>query len=178
MLGVSVDAAGILTVQAFPDIDGRLMAARKLAVRQNLNADVQKQSPLRKISLRRLEQTLKSKIENGEKINDELKYLAGLQRAEYIFLMPDKKDIVIAGPAEAWVEDPSGRVVGVSTGLPTLLLDDLLVAMRTFPDQRAANTWVACSINPTADGIRNLRSFKNKSRVAFLTASVTISRRR
>ena len=113
VLGVSVDAAGILNVQAFPDINGRLMATRKLAVRQNLNADVQRQSPLRKISLRRLEQALKSKIQNGDKIDDELKYLAGLQRAEYVFLMPDKNDVVIAGPAEAWVENPSGRVVGV-----------------------------------------------------------------
>ena len=76
--------------------------------------------------------------------------------------MPDENDIVIAGPAEAWVENPSGRVVGVSTGLPTLLLDDLLVALRTFPNKRAANTWVACSINPTADGIRNLREFQNQ----------------
>lgn len=162
VLGVSVDAAGVLAVKAFPDIDGRLMAARRLAVRQNLSTDVQKQSQLRKISLRRLEEALKTKIEKGEKLDDELKYLAGLQRAEYVFLMPAEKDIVIAGPAEAWVEDPAGRVVGVSSGLPTLLLDDLLVACRTFPDQRAANTWVACSINPTADGIRNLLEFRKQ----------------
>jgi hypothetical protein len=162
VLGVSVDAAGVLDVKAFPDIDGRLMTARRLAVRQNLNANVQKQSPLRKISLRRLEQTLKSKIEKGEKPDEELKYLAGLQRAEYAFLMPDLHDVIIAGPAEAWVEDPAGRVVGVTTGLPTLLLDDLLVALRTFPDQRSANTWVACSINPTADGIRNLLEFQKQ----------------
>ncbi len=162
VLGVSVDAAGVLAVKVFPDVDGRLMATRKLAARKNLGVDVQAKSDLRKISLRRLEQAITNKIDNGEKLDDEIAYLAGLQRAEYVFIVPDEEDIIIAGPAEAWIENPSGRVVGVDTGLPTLLLDDLLVAFRTFPDRPAANTWVGCSINPTADGIRKLTEFQKQ----------------
>ena len=39
--------------------------------------------------------------------------LAGLTRLEYVFCMPDTKDIVIAGPAEGWAPDSSGRIRGI-----------------------------------------------------------------
>jgi len=34
--------------------------------------------------------------------------LAGLQRIEYVFLAPDSKDIVLAGPAEGWRVNEQG----------------------------------------------------------------------
>ena len=41
-----------------------------------------------------------------------MRYLAGLLRVRYVFYYPDSKDIVLAGPAEGWVADPAGRIVG------------------------------------------------------------------
>ena len=70
--------------------------------------------------------------------------------------------MVIAGPAEGWVDDLAGRKVGLTSGMPTLLLEDLLVAMRTFSPNANLNTWVAVSIDPTADGIENLNEFQKK----------------
>ena len=32
----------------------------------------------------------------------------------YVFYYPDSKDIVLAGPAEGWVPDLSGRIVGLT----------------------------------------------------------------
>ena len=44
--------------------------------------------------------------------------LAGLLRLRYVFVYPDSGDIVIAGAAEGWVRNLSGRVVGLTTGRP------------------------------------------------------------
>ena len=63
--------------------------------------------------------------------------LAGLTRVEYVFYYPDTKDIVIAGPAEGYVRDATGRMVGTTTRRATLQLEDLIVALRAFaPDSR------------------------------------------
>ena len=60
-----------------------------------------------------------------------IKYLAGLQRIHYVFVYPEQKDIVLVGPGEGWKVDAKGNVVGITTGRPVMLLDDLLVALRT-----------------------------------------------
>jgi hypothetical protein len=160
VLGVSIDAEGVLTAKAFPDPNGRLLNANRLVQQRDLDPQIQKPSALRKVSLRRLEKTLQDRIAAGDPITEELQVLAGLQKIQYIFVMPDKNDIVIAGPAEGWVDDVAGRKVGLTSGMPTLLLEDLLVAIRTFGPRRNLNTWVAVSIDPTAKGIEDFKEFQ------------------
>ena len=48
-----------------------------------------------------------------------------------MLVYPEQKDIVLVGPGEGWKVDARGNVVGVTTGRPVMLLDDLLVALRT-----------------------------------------------
>ena len=84
---------------------------------------------------------------NNKPIPDAVKYLAGLQRIRYVFVYPEQKDIVLVGPGEGWKVDAKGNVVGVTTGRPVMLLDDLLVALRTA--QAAAQGGITCSIDPT-----------------------------
>ncbi len=127
-----------------------------------MRQQVQAKSKLRKISLRRLEHAIEQRLENGQPPDDEMLHLAGLQRAEFVFIYPDQNDIIIAGPAEVWVEDLSGRAVGISTGQPVILLEDLITGLRTFAPGRNVKTWVACSIDPTADGIQRLREFQRQ----------------
>ena len=57
--------------------------------------------------------------------------LAGLQEVRYVFVYPEQKDIVLVGYGEGWRIDTRGNIVGVTTGKPVLLLDDLLTALRT-----------------------------------------------
>ena len=72
-----------------------------------------------------------------------------------MFVYPDKQDIVLAGPGEGWRVDDKGAVVGIESGRPVLLFDDLLVAMRTAREaQRSA---ISCSIDPSAEGLTRLR---------------------
>lgn len=160
VIGVSIDAAGVLSAEAFADPDGRQLAANRMAQRRKLNPQIQQPSKLRKVSLRRLEEAVQKSIAAGDPIPEEMQVLAGLQKIQYIFIIPEENDIVIAGSAEGWVDDLAGRKVGMTSGMPTLLLEDLLVAMRTFGPRRNLNTWVAVSIDPTAQGIEDFKKFQ------------------
>lgn len=77
--------------------------------------------------------------------------MAGLQRIEYVFLSPDNKDIILAGPGEGWKVDEAGNVVGNTTGCPVMRLEDFIVALRAVTNARD-DAGISCSINPTAEG--------------------------
>lgn len=158
--GVSVDAEGELTVKSFTDPTGRLKAERIAAARAKLPGDIAARSELRKISLVRLEKALGKCLDARGPIDESLQFLAGLQRIQYIFLFPDKKDVVIAGPAEGFFPDASGRVVGITTGRPVLRLDDLAMALRVYPPTDASKAFLGCTIDPPPDGLERLRQFQ------------------
>jgi hypothetical protein len=147
--GVSIDADGLLK-NAKPDDLGALSKMRKDALQKipgPLNAAV----GLRKVSLRRLEAALDDCLRNNTPLPDAVKYLAGLQRIRYVFVYPEQKDVVLAGPGEGWKVDAQGNLVGITNGRPVMLLDDLLVALRTA--QAAAQGGITCSIDPAAEGL-------------------------
>ncbi len=159
-LGVSIDANGLLEAKMFADPRGELIRKRILAAKANLKGNLRHKVKLRKISLKRLELELKRRREAGKQPSEAMECLAGLTRVEYVFVDPDNKDIILAGPAEPWIENQSGRRVGVVTGKPMLLLDDLIAALRTFSPNKRLNQWVACSIDPTPQGIAKLKEFQ------------------
>jgi hypothetical protein len=82
--GVVVDAAGVLRVQAAQDPTGQLMRERLANAKLGLSADVQKPSALRKISLNRLEKAIEAQAANSRQPTDEMNYLAGLTRVQYV----------------------------------------------------------------------------------------------
>ncbi|MGD9127598.1 MAG: DUF1598 domain-containing protein [Planctomycetia bacterium] len=154
--GVMVDAKGVLHKQIVNDPGGMLMKERAAAARASLDPDVIKFSKLRKISLNRLA----AELEKRQGIlTDEMRYLAGLQRARYVFYYPETKDIVLAGPAEGWMTDPTGRVIGMKSGRPVLQLQDLVVALRAFPPEGDETKLIGCSIDPTQKGLAAMQQF-------------------
>ncbi|MBC7820855.1 MAG: hypothetical protein IAG10_28555, partial [Planctomycetaceae bacterium] len=133
--GVSIDAHGALSVPTIADFRGLRDAI--LATSAKPSSELSQPVELRKISLRALEAALKEARANGkEKLSDELFFLAGIQRIQYVLVLPEENDIVLAGPGEGWKVEDNGYVVGVTTGLPVLRLDDLLVAFRTVEKAR------------------------------------------
>jgi hypothetical protein len=114
-------------------------------------------SPLRKVSLARLEAAVADRLARGERPDDAMLLLAGLQRITHVLVYPEQHDIVLAGPAEGWKVDAAGHVVGRASGRPVLQLADLAVALSTAPD--AAQTPIACSIDPTDEGISRLEEW-------------------
>jgi hypothetical protein len=159
--GVSVDAHGELTVKSFPDPTGRLKAQRLAASRSRLSGEMAARSELRKVSLVALERAVAKCLETGAPIDESLQYLAGMQRIRYVFLYPSANDVVIAGPAEGWVDDASGRVVGITTGRPVLRLDDLSTALRVYA-RGPRQTFLGCTIDPPPEGLERLRRFQKK----------------
>jgi hypothetical protein len=160
--GVVVDANGVLRTEMFPDVTGQLARQRLAAARAALAATdpgVVKPSPLRKISLNRLEAALKQRQDSGLPASEEMKHLAGLTRLQYVFYYPETKDIVIAGPAEGWMADPAGRVRALSSLRPVIELDDLIAALRAFPPQGQPTSQISCSIDPTQEGLQRMQQF-------------------
>jgi hypothetical protein len=157
--GVLIDAQGVLHLQNFPDPGGQLAKKRIAEARASLNADVLKTSGLRKVSLNRLEAAIREKTAQGQPPTEEMAFLAGLTRVRYVFYYPETRDVVLAGPAEGWAPDAAGRTLGIDSGLPTLQLQDLAVALRAFPPgQHIAHT-ILCSIDPTPEGLARMQQF-------------------
>lgn len=158
--GVAINADGVLTVKSFP-APGRLLRARMLAAARGVLAtEVAARSKLRKVSLVRLERAVRARLAAGKKPDSAMRHLAGLQRVQYVFCFPETGDVVVAGPAEGWVTDLSGRAVGVGTGRPVVLLEDLIAALRAYRPGSRGERFLGCTISPNAEGLTRLVAFQ------------------
>ncbi len=162
--GVIVDAEGVLRTKTAAEADGQLAKERIAAARAALNPKVAAYSRLRYISLKHLEKAIEDR--HGVP-SAEMQNLAGLLRVRYVFLYPESKDIVIAGPAEGWVTDGFGRFVGLKSGRPTVQLQDLVVALRAFPPEGPATKFIGCSIDPTPEGLAAMQQFLRSTGSVF-----------
>jgi hypothetical protein len=157
--GVSIDAAGMVTPPA---------SSTRIKMRDELRAlhaaptgELGKRVEMRMLSLRRLEEAVRAAGKSlAEEIPDDLRFLAGIQRIQYVLVYPEENDIVLAGPGEGWKVDEEGNVVGVTTGRPVLRLEDLLIALRTVDIARRGG--ISCSIDPTDEGRRRYEELMAK----------------
>lgn len=157
--GVVISPSGVLSIKQFGDPSNLLNKRWAAGAKARLAGDLAKGSELRKVSLNRLEAVVAEKLEKGEPISDEIKYLAGITRLQYVFYYPETKDIVIAGPAEAFAPDASGRVIGVDSGRAVLELQDLVVALRAYPPGGDSTAVLGVSIDPTKEGLKRMQQF-------------------
>ena len=157
--GVSIDARGVVSNVKVDELN-ELKRERQQALRP-VPGDL-KGIAMRKVSLRQLEAAIAEYRKNGTPISDEMRYLAGLQRIQYVFVYPEHNDIVLAGPGEGWQLNAMGEVVGIVSNRPVMLLDDLLVALRSIENTRQSG--ISCSIDPTSDGIARLQSLFRRTR--------------
>jgi hypothetical protein len=163
--GVIVDAQGVLRLQTVKDagLDGE---RRKAAV-EALPADLRQPAQLRKVALSRLEAEYAKAAAAGRGIPDDVRHLAGLTRVQYVFVYPAADgtagEVVLAGPAEPWITDSLGRSVGLASGSPTLLLEDLAAAVRAFAPGQPRDRLIGCSIDPTQEGLAAMQEFVRKT---------------
>jgi hypothetical protein len=155
--GIVVDAEGVVRPVFLKDSTGRLDRKRRneLAAK-SLPRDVNVFSPLRKVSLTRLEAACEPFANGNKHVPTDMQFLAGLQRIDYVFVDPENRDLVIAGPAEGYLIDAAGRAIGNSTGRPPLRLDDLLVAIRALSLRSGT---IGCSIDPTEANLAKFKAF-------------------
>lgn len=157
--GIDIDATGVLRVK---HVDPSIAMAERMATLQKQPRGSVVNSPLRKVSLNRLEKVVGKTLQNGKKLDDEMLSLAGLTRIEYVFYLPDSKDIVIAGPAEKWHRDANNRLVGLASGYATLRLDDVIVGLRAFGPNQGPISMIGCSIDPTQEGLKRMAAYNSQ----------------
>lgn len=167
--GIAIDAAGVVTPAFARETTVRLNQKRQEALAaRSLPEDVNVSSPLRKISLVRLEEVSRQYAGARKHVPVEMQFLAGLQRIDFVFVYPETGDLVIAGPAEGFAPNAIGRVLGTSSGRPPLRLDDLIVALRTVPQA----SLIGCSIDPTPQGLARFNDYVRRNSFATTTAVI------
>jgi len=162
--GVRVDPRGQLARVSELDREGRLQTTASEAQRAGLNADVSISSPMRIVSLPRLERTVSQQMDNDSKLEEPLLRLAGLTAVKHIFLFPDEGEVLLAGPAEGWDIDEKGRAIGRDSGKPTLTLDNLVTMLRVFSP--SGEGIFGCSINPREENLKRVKQFVESTQAA------------
>jgi len=159
--GVWVDPQGVLKPLVMQEAESRLQQLRSTAAVRGRFDTARRRSPLRMISLPRLEKQVQLELAAGRGLDESTHLLAGLQRISYVFAFPETGDLVVAGPAGDWRIDAENRAVSIDTGLPVVRLDDLVVILRhviNSPDGK-----FGCLITPRAEGLARLQQFLDQS---------------
>jgi hypothetical protein len=156
---VYIDPDGMLReTSALPDAELRAKLQSAMAG-ATPSRQVSAESPLRKVSLRRLEQAVAAAHEAGQSIPADIRFLAGLTTIKYLFIYPESGDVVLAGPADGWQQLSSGDFVGRRSNRPVLQLDDLIASLRYAFADHAEGSFLGCSIEPTEPGLKAHAAF-------------------
>jgi hypothetical protein len=162
--GVRVDPNGLLYRLTREEHNGRLAALGSQARKADLNQDMARTSPLRLVSLTRLEKEIAKRLADGEPVLETMKRLAGLSKIQYVFIYPEEHEIVLGGPAEGWMYTGQGTPVGIESGRPILQLDDFVTVLRTFSP--GGNGIFGCLIVPRKEGLKRVDQFVRQSNAA------------
>ena len=167
--GVYADANGTLQ---FAKAEATTLSLSNLSLSKSpkrpsieITQDVRQSSSLRYVSLPRLEAAIRARQQRREPLPKEMLTLAGLQRVQFVFVLPSEGDspgdFVLAGPAGDWQVRPGGKIVGTETGQPIVRLDDLLTLWRRHQQRRGAAFGV--SINPRQAGLAKVQDYVRAS---------------
>ena len=155
--GILIGAEGVVRSVEPSSAAVKLQQEQQAAfVDQHLTSELSTPSERRCVSLVRLEQACIDAIESGEPLTEDVRYLAGLLQIEYLFVDPDGSDLVLAGPAEGFAPDASGRMIGLTSGRPPLRIDDLMVALQAAAGRVST---VGCSIDPEPQRLAKMQQF-------------------
>lgn len=168
--GVFVDPSGTLH-RMRTDSKRSLKLLKKKSQSDSGNRVAAKSSTLRKVSLNRLEKQAQLLAAQGKPVSDVMQNLAGIYEIEYLMLVPETGDVIIAGPAGDWEDDAEGRPANKSTRHPTLQLDDLVVCLRNAQAANkkngdfANNGKFGCSITPRQKNLADTKQFLANSKL-------------
>lgn len=151
--GVMIQPSG--TIRTATPEERRQLAAIIANHVDEIEGDLAVAAETRVISLAGLSSAIADVAAGKTPLTDDLIYLAGLQRIDFVLVDGDRNDICIAGPAEPWKVTDDGSVVGQNSGQSPIRLIDLMVAFASVEDAR--NGGISCSIEPTAEGRRKLQ---------------------
>ena len=120
-----------------------------------------KDAKLAFVSLPKSFSDAKAAIDAGKPVPDDVRYLGGLTQIQFVFVYPEEKDLVIAGPAEPVVAHDGGVYAsGKLTGRPVMQLDDLVAALRTANDPKGRT--FGCRIDPNPKSLEISKAVMEK----------------
>jgi hypothetical protein len=162
--GILIDAEGVVRAPAAQQLSPRLLKERREAfAARAYGGDLLAYSERRCVSLVKLEAECARQLQSEKPLTEDLRHLAGLQRIDFLFVEPESRDIVIAGPAEGFAPDVQGRMRGLTTDRPPLHLEDLVVALNAAFDGTSS---IGCSIDPEPSRLASMGEFiRNNSSV-------------
>jgi len=158
--GVAVDAESVLSRSA-QKIDPATANEISNSLR-GADANIDRVSKLRMVSLKSLDQEIKNCIKTGKPIPVEVQFMAGLQRVEFLIVDAENNDLILAGPGEGLKTDAFGNVVGAKSGTPAIHLEDFLTAMRSADEARKGQG-ISVSMDPTSEGVKSLQAFYKRN---------------
>lgn len=165
--GVYADSSGTLrfaAVATSATAAQTLAEVAKRAPNETIH-DVRQGSPLRYVSLPRLEAVIRSRQFQHQPLEEAMLTLAGLQRVQYVFVTPPTSDqpgdLVLAGPAGDWQVRPDGKIVSLEFGQPIVRLDDLITLWRRH--QVRGGKAFGVSINPRQENLAKVQSYVAQS---------------
>jgi hypothetical protein len=170
--GIEVDPNGLLRGLTHEEKGTALSSLGHRAREADLNTDLRRASPLRLVSLTRLEKEVSKRLAEGRSIPETMQHLAGLSHVRYIFVYPDQHDVAIGGPAEGWRYNEKGIAVGRESGKATLFLDDFVTVLRTFAPHGPG--YFNCQIVPREEGLRRIKQFVEDSNATGPLDSVAV----
>jgi hypothetical protein len=159
--GIEVDPNGLMRGLTRETKDQALTGVGRRAREADLNVNMRTPSPLRLVSLTRLEKEIAKCLAEGRSVPETMQLLAGLTQIRYVFVYLDQNDVVIGGPAEGWKYNDKGLAVGRESNRPTLLLDDFVTVLRTFSPR--GEGYFNCQIVPREEGLRKIKQFVEES---------------
>ncbi len=155
--GVFVDALRSLNISHASSASVALSAVPA----DSQDRNVRTTSPMRFVSLPRLEAAIHQRQQLHQPLAPEMLTLAGLQRIKYVLIFPESGDLVLAGPAGDWQAERDGRLLSMETGQPVLRLDDLLTLWRRRQTHDTAA--FGCSINPRQQSLARTQAYVQTS---------------
>ncbi|MFO1023395.1 MAG: DUF1598 domain-containing protein [Planctomycetales bacterium] len=159
--GVAVDPNGLLRQESKHELAAHLTMLGIRARNADLNQEMSRASTLRFVSLTRLEKEIATRLKSGQPVLETMRRLAGLTQIQYVFVIPEENELVIAGPAEGWKINQHGLPVGQASGRPVLHLDDLVTVLRTFgPGGKGV---FGCSIDPRPAHLKATKEYIDQS---------------
>ncbi len=169
--GVWVDAAGNLRTGRDRSRAPELASVRRRGAASTAVADRDKPtdvpagdarspSPLRYVSLPRLEAAIAQRQDAHQPLDPAMLTLAGLERVQFVLSYPETGDLVLAGPAGDWRTTREG-LVSAETGRPVVRLDDLLTLLRRYATEKSPA--FGCSIVPRQEALARAQEFLHAS---------------
>jgi Protein of unknown function (DUF1598) len=158
--GVKVNPNGLLERISNVETGNRLAGVRDQARQAALNQNLQEQSELRFVSLTKLEREVSRRLAEGKTVPDSMQQLAGLTNIQYVLVIPETKEVVVAGQAGGWKRNGAGQAVSAVTERPTYQLDDLVTVLRVF---MSGQSDFGCSINTRDANVAALKQFAEAS---------------